>query len=160
MKRGEKQPRHILRRAGCSFALFTGQNDLARNILESAKQKRIARQIEPDGRQPLELERTKSWSYSVMNLDGLVTLAELGENAGVDLWSYRTADGRGIRTAIEFLDQYADGSKKWSYQQIEPLSPAGFYSIMRRAAGKYTDEKYRKMMSAVPKSESASIGQR
>lgn len=136
-----------------SFALFVGKNELAKNILETAKQKRIAKQIEPDGKQPLELERTKSWSYSTMNLDSLVNLAELGESVGVDLWNFQTKDNRGIRQAIEFLYPFSIGENKWKYEQIEPLQPERLFSIMRRAARKYTDEKFVKMMSAVPKLE-------
>jgi hypothetical protein len=133
-----------------SFALFVGKNELARNILEAAKEKRIARQIEPDGRQLLELERTKSWDYSVMNLEGLISLAELGNNIDADLWNFETKDGRGIRRAIEFLYPYASGEKSWAYKQIEPLKPEKLFSLMRRAARNYNDEKFVKMMQAIP----------
>ena len=134
-----------------SFALFAGRADLAKTILEAAKQKRIAKQIEPDGRQPLELARTKSWSYSTMNLDGLVELAELGDSVGVDLWNYQSSDGRSIRKAFDFLYPYAVGEKKWTYEQIEVFQPERLFSLMRRASGKFKDDKFQQMMTKVPK---------
>ncbi len=134
-----------------SFALFVGKKDYARKVLETAKQKRIAAQIEPDGREPLELERTKSWDYSTMNLEGLAMLAQLGETAGVDLWNFQTADGRGIRRAIEFLYPFASGDKKWTDKQIESFKPERLFPIMRRAARQYTDEKFSQMMRTIPK---------
>ncbi len=62
-----------------SFALFIGEKKLAKDILRAAREKRVAAQVEPDGSQPLELARTRAWSYSVGNLDGLLVLAALGE---------------------------------------------------------------------------------
>ena len=138
-----------------SYALFLGKRDLAKNILEAAKQKRIARQIEPDGRVPLELVRTKAWSYSVGNLEGLMTLAALGERVGVDLWNYQTADGRSIRRALEYLYPFAVGEKKWDYQQLGGLEPQSLFPLMRRAAAAYQDEKYRALMSKVPDEDPA-----
>jgi Alginate lyase len=120
-----------------SFALFLGKTDLAKSVLETAKTKRIAVQIEPDGRQPLELARTKAWSYSVGNLDGLMLLARLGENVGVDLWNYETRDGRSIRKALEFLKPFASGEKKWSYQQLGEWPPQMLLSLIRRAETHY-----------------------
>jgi hypothetical protein len=139
-----------------SYALFLGKTDLAKTILETAKQKRIARQIEPDGREPLELVRTRAWGYSVGNLDGLELLAELGERAGVDLWNYQTADGRGIRRALEYLYPVAAGERKWDYQQLGGVEPQALYPLMRRAAAAYRDEKFRAMLAKVPAEDPAS----
>jgi alginate lyase len=141
-----------------SFALFVGKADLARQILGDAREKRIAVQIEPDGRQPLELARTKAWSYSVMNLDGLVLLARLGENVGVDLWNYRTSDGRSIRRALDYLVPYALGAKKWPDQQIGEWQPEILFPSLRRAADKYHDETYRSVLSRLPAVDASERG--
>ncbi|NOT64340.1 MAG: alginate lyase family protein [Acidobacteria bacterium] len=137
-----------------AFALFLNQHELAKSILETAKQKRIALQIEPDGRQPLELARTKAWSYSTGNLDGLMLLARLGENVGVDLWNYETKDGRSIRRALDYLIPFALGEKKWTDQQLGEWPPQMLASHLRRAAVKYQAPRYQalaeKLQSLTP----------
>ena len=120
-----------------SFALFLRNTDLARRVLLEARTKRIATQIEPDGRQPLELERTRAWSYSVFNLEALMSLARLGEHVGVDLWQYTTRDGRSIRKALEFLVPYAHGQQKWPYQQLGRWQPEILFPLIDRAAKHY-----------------------
>jgi hypothetical protein len=100
------------------IALFLGKTEDARAILNDAKQRRIAAQIQPDGREPLELARTKSFSYSIFDLDALIQLADYGDRIGVDLWHYRAPNGASIQTALEYLLPFALGEKKWPYKNI------------------------------------------
>ena len=124
------------------MALFVGDRALARETLERVKTRRITVQIEPDGRQPLELARTKAWGYSNMSLDALCRLATLGDEVGVDLWNFKTADGRSIRAAIDFLAPYAAGEKKWDYQEIAGFHAGALTPTLWRAAKAYHDPKY------------------
>jgi hypothetical protein len=125
-----------------SYSLFVGKAQQARQIVEAARQKRIGRQVEPDGRQPLELRRTRSWSYSLMNLRGLFSLATLGDDVGVDLWNYRAEDGRSIRVALDFLAPYGLKEKKWPYPQLGQFAPEELLPLLRRAGLVYHDSKY------------------
>lgn len=132
-----------------SLAFFTGQPELAAQVLGESRQRRIAAQVEPDGRQPRELGRTRAWSYSIMNLGGLMTLASLAERAGVDLWHFETPDGRSIRKALDFLVPFA-GGKPWPYPQITPSSPADLAPLLRQAAIHYDEPRYEEAARLAP----------
>ena len=133
-----------------SFAMFVGRDDVARRVLSKVPEKRIARQIEPDGRQPLELARTKSFSYSAMNLQGMFTLAVLGQRVGIDLWNFQTSDDRSIRKALDYLAPLADGKVPWQHEQIERMHPESLYPLLRRAAIAYDEPSYEKRIEEIP----------
>jgi len=125
-----------------ALLLYTGRRDEARLRFEQAR-KRLSSQIEPDGRQPRELERTRSWNYSVMNLDGWFTLAGLAQEAGIDLWSFRSADGRSLRAALDYLVPFADGSAAWPHKQIASIEWDGLVPLLDQAAARWNADQYR-----------------
>jgi len=129
------------------FALFIGKNEIATNILRAVPAKRIAHQIEPDGRQPLELARTNAWGYSVMNLRGLTSLAQLGDKLGIDLWHYETSDGRSIRKAMDCLIAFATGEREWLPGRSGDPSLQNLAALLRNAASKYPDSQYFNLLS-------------
>lgn len=141
----------------CSFALFVGQDRLAREVIEASREKRIARQIEPDGRQPAELARTKPFGYSTFNLQALFTLATLGEKVGVDLWHFETKDGRGLRKALDFLAMYAESEKKWPYKDLK-FDRSGLISLLEQGAAVYGEAYHRTLAKLSPKDLSQSRG--
>ncbi|HEY1378686.1 MAG TPA: alginate lyase family protein, partial [Gemmataceae bacterium] len=125
-----------------AFAVFLGDRDLARQVVETAKAKRVARQIEPNGSMPKELDRTKSLDYTLFNLQALSHLATLGDRVGVDLWRYRTPDGRGMRKALDYVVSYTTDDRPWPGEQITDPHLANLRTLLRRAAAAYGARSY------------------
>ncbi|WP_257659156.1 alginate lyase family protein [Parapedobacter lycopersici] len=121
-----------------TYALFTGNKSRALEALKGPIPELIETQFEQDGRQPKELSRTNAWSYSTANLNYWFRIARLAEHMNIDLWNYRTPSGKSIRTGYEWLLQYADNDREWTYQQIKggDLNRA-FSGIRSRASRKY-----------------------
>jgi hypothetical protein len=98
-----------------AFASLTG--DAA--VLDAARARLtdvlIPHQIAPDGSQPLELARTKPFSYALFNLDVLAGACQLLSRKGDDLWRFTTADGRGIARAIDFMAPFIRDKTRWPY---------------------------------------------
>ena len=131
--------------------LMLGQKQKAKARLEQAKSKRIASQIEPDGSQPHELARTKSMGYSTMNLRGYIHLANMAKTVGVDLWNFKTEDGRSIRKALAYLQPYALGEKNWTHQQLGNMEEAieNLKNDFLMAASLTKDSDYRKVAESM-----------
>lgn len=137
------------------IALYLGDNDLAREVAEAAKTKRVATQIKPNGSEPLELARTKSFSYSVFNLDALMRLAQEAGHVDVDLWSYRAPDGGSIRGALEYLLPFVEGKKQWTHEAINGVDPDMLTEPLLLAAIHYKDPEYLKLASQFEKQKGA-----
>jgi hypothetical protein len=133
-----------------SMGLFTGRDEVAQAVLGQVGPRRIASQIEPDGRQPLELRRTRSLSYSAANLLGFLDLAVLGDRVGIDLWGWESSDGRSLRRAFNWLVQYAPGCAQWEGQQISPFEDRQWIPLLRRGGLGFGDPACEKLLQALP----------
>ena len=129
------------------LALFTGETNLARRMVESARTNRIAVQFKPDGSQPLELAREDSFGYSRFNLSALFTLATRGEHVGVDLWHFESTNGASLKRGLGFLLPYAEQpDKEWPYEHAKneqrDLEP-----LLRKAVAIYHDERCLRLLN-------------
>lgn len=125
-----------------AYAYFTGNDALAKKIVEESKEKRIAKQIEPDGKMPLELARTNSLNYTMYNLQAFISLARVGDRVGIDIWDYKTEDGRSIKKALDYFNSYVEGKINWTYQNIAEAEPTQMTPYLAIANEHYHDKSF------------------
>jgi hypothetical protein len=118
------------------FALFTRDRKKAKALALESK-KLLDSQLTAKGNFPLELERTNALGYSSFNTLAWVQVAGLAEQAGVDLWKFRTSKNVGLQNAIDWLMPFALKEEKWNYQQIGKYNSADFYPVLMMAYKKY-----------------------
>lgn len=121
------------------LALATQRTEIAREILQAAPTKRFAEHIAPDGKQPHELERTRSFSYSCYNLQAMFDLATLGERVDLDVWDWRGENGASLQRALEFLAPYAAPENKWTWPQVVANDGSQLLELLRRGAMHFPD---------------------
>ncbi len=102
------------------FALFAGKDDIALKFVSEFPQKRLFKQIEPSGAQPLELARTTAFGYSVFNIIHFLDMCQIASTMNIDIFNACSIDGRSITKAIEFLLPYLGKTPSdFPYQQIK-----------------------------------------
>ena len=57
------------------------------------------------------------------------TAAKMAKPLQVDLWQYKTADGRSLRMAFEYLEPFAAGTKAWPFRQLKKIEPNSLAKI-------------------------------
>ena len=96
-----------------AFAHLTGNKNLLDYARNRFKTVIVPNQIERDGSFPQELRRTKPYVYSLFNLEALTTIAQILSTPTDDLWKFKTADGRGIALAMQFMYPFIRDKKTW-----------------------------------------------
>jgi hypothetical protein len=119
-----------------AFALYTGEPEVARAVLQQVPEKRINTQIAPDGSQPHEIARTIGLTYSTMNLKAFFWLARLGEQLGINLWNDR------LRAATGFLLPFWQDPQGWQGEQIKPFDKSLSSPLLHIAGQVWRAEQY------------------
>jgi hypothetical protein len=115
------------------FSLFARVDQVPEQVIGTFPARRIALQFAPGGTLPEELSRTRSWHYTHWTLLATSQLAGLGECVGMDLWNFKTADGRGLRPALNWVAQFAGKEQNWKFSEAA-FEPGGKLSGARRDA--------------------------
>jgi len=131
-----------------AFSLFSGRPEVTLNEIEIFKN-RMESQLKPDGSQPLELVRTKSWGYVNMNLYGYFLIAKLAENSNVSLWNQQISEGKNMKNALDWIVPYLKNEKKWEYEQIQKIGYGETIKILKLAAKKYSNPEYENLAKTI-----------
>jgi unsaturated chondroitin disaccharide hydrolase len=135
-----------------AIALFVGDSAFARELLGAEARRRLASQIASDGRQPLELARTRALSYSLFNLEAFAQVAELGRHVGEELWHEVTREGASLRAALRFVAPYSDTAMPFRGSQITPVTADNWIPVMRPALAVLGDAEIARVLARLPDS--------
>ena len=96
------------------IALFTEAGDVAGQLMDPFA-KRIESQIDQEGKQPLELKRTKAYHYSTQNLRFIIEFCLIAHSAGISIYeSHKDL----INSAASYLYQFVGEESKFPYSQL------------------------------------------
>lgn len=102
-----------------AFALYVGNLNVARDIINALPEQRMFKQIEPDGRMPQELRRTRAFHYSQYNLTHIIDIMTMAQKLGIYLDHSTSADGRNFYKAMDYMAEYTGKPlAEWPYKEI------------------------------------------
>ena len=105
-----------------AFAAFTGDENVMKLCRRRFRDHLLPDQLAADGSFPLELARTKPYSYSLFDLDMLAMVCLIASASGAeangatnDLWHFTLPNGNRYQKAVEFMFTFIQDRSKWPY---------------------------------------------
>jgi len=101
-----------------SFAVFTANHDAVALCRKRFRDNLLPDQLAPNGSFPLELARTKPYSYSLFDLDVLAIICQLvstGDSSPDNLWQFGLPNGNRYQKAVDFMVPFIQDKSKWPY---------------------------------------------
>lgn len=121
------------------FAAFVGDDATLNECVESYKNRILSEQTDSEGKFTDEITRTRSYHYTLYNMDACVIISEVAHHRGIDLWNYETKDGKSLRKCVEFFKPYYENPFMWKYQEINARGCCFEKMAMKLAAIRYKD---------------------
>ncbi len=110
-----------------AFSIYTGNKRMARSIIKDFPVTRINFQIEPDGTQPREQNRPRSFTYSVMNLDRMMDFLLMAKFYGRPINAKKLE--RYYKAWEYLMPFFGDGQKDWPFQQVVSAEYAQWQAV-------------------------------
>jgi len=125
--------------------VMADQPEEAKRVLGDSLPARLDAHITAEGKQPRELARTKSWSYSCFNLKNICKGGVMAQSLGVSFWDHQGPEGRGsLKKAMLFLVPFLRGPGSWPEKQITKFEPKEARYWLNVGAVVYGDESIQK----------------
>jgi hypothetical protein len=97
------------------FSQFAKRADLTALCIDRFKTIIVPDQIAKDGSLPLELARTKPYSYSLFDADVLSGICQSLSTSSDNLWAFKGPNGKGVGDVVAFLFPYIADKSKWPF---------------------------------------------
>jgi Alginate lyase len=101
-----------------AFAVYIDNQDAIALCRKRFKENLMPDQLAPNGSFPLELARTKPYSYSLFDLDVTAILCQListNDGSADDLWQFALPNGNRYKKAVDFMFPFIQDKSKWPH---------------------------------------------
>lgn len=131
-----------------AYSLFVGRQDIADEYIRQFAENRLFKQIESDGKQPLELERKTAFHYSLFNIGHFLDMCALAKSKGIDIYDSNLKGKHSIDIAIKYMVRYLGKlSSSFPYEEISDWETCQerLCWILKRSTQFKANKKYNKL---------------